>query len=84
MSSAQLDTLQRIDRTVAAPPRNAQVPAILPKLDDTPGATTWAGPAIGEHTVSVLRDVLHLSDTAISALVAAKAIPDHKHPTPQH
>jgi formyl-CoA transferase len=30
------------------------VPAITPKLSDTPGATRWLGPRLGEHTDEVL------------------------------
>ena len=51
-----------------------KVPAILPRLTDTPGHTAWAGPAVGEHTAATLRDVLGLDDSAIAALVAAKAV----------
>jgi len=31
-----------------------EIPAILPKLESTPGRTDWAGPAVGEHTDAVL------------------------------
>jgi len=31
-----------------------RVPAVHPKLLGTPGSTEWAGPALGEHTESVL------------------------------
>jgi formyl-CoA transferase len=32
-----------------------KLPGIVPKLSDTPGATRWLGPALGEHTEEVLR-----------------------------
>lgn len=31
-----------------------KMPGIVPKLSDTPGSTEWVGPALGEHTDSVL------------------------------
>jgi crotonobetainyl-CoA:carnitine CoA-transferase CaiB-like acyl-CoA transferase len=34
-----------------------KIPAILPKLVDTPGATEWAGPELGAHTDEVLKDL---------------------------
>jgi len=32
-----------------------RLPAITPKLSETPGETKWLGPALGEHTSEVLR-----------------------------
>jgi len=34
-----------------------KIPAILPRLDDTPGATEWAGPELGAHTDEVLKSL---------------------------
>ena len=31
-----------------------KIPAVVPKLSDTPGATRWLGPALGEHNAQVL------------------------------
>ena len=31
-----------------------KIPAVVPKLSETPGATRWIGPALGEHTAEVL------------------------------
>ena len=31
-----------------------KVPGIVPKLSATPGSTRWLGPALGEHTDSIL------------------------------
>jgi len=33
------------------------IPAILPKLDRTPGGTEWVGPGLGEHNDEVLRSI---------------------------
>jgi formyl-CoA transferase len=32
-----------------------KLPAITPKLSETPGETRWLGPKLGEHTEEVLR-----------------------------
>ena len=34
--------------------RDCRMPGIVPKLSQTPGTTDWIGPALGEHTDSVL------------------------------
>ncbi len=34
------------------------LPALLPRLADTPGATRWPGPPLGAHTDAVLRELL--------------------------
>jgi len=44
------------------------LPAILPKLSDTPGGTEWAGPEIGSHNNEVFRDVLGLSERQVDEL----------------
>ena len=31
-----------------------KIPAVVPKLSATPGATKWLGPKLGEHTAEVL------------------------------
>jgi formyl-CoA transferase len=44
-----------------------RIPAVVPKLSETPGGTRWLGPALGEHTAEVLR-ALGYSDTEQSGL----------------
>jgi crotonobetainyl-CoA:carnitine CoA-transferase CaiB-like acyl-CoA transferase len=44
-----------------------KLPAVSPKLSATPGATRWLGPALGQHTDQVLRE-LGYSDTDIAAM----------------
>jgi crotonobetainyl-CoA:carnitine CoA-transferase CaiB-like acyl-CoA transferase len=58
---------------VEAGGRPLKLPAIVPKLSETPGRTEWAGPAVGEHTKEVLGQVLGLSDDSIDNL-AGKGI----------
>ena len=54
--------------------RPLKLPAIVPKLSETPGRTEWAGPAVGEHTKEVLGQVLGLSDDAIDNLAGKGVI----------
>lgn len=51
-----------------------EIPAIVPKLGETPGRTEWLGPELGQHTEGVLRALLELGDADIDALVEAGAI----------
>ena len=51
--------------------RPLKLPAIGPRLSQTPGRTAWAGPALGAHTRTVLRDLLALSDDEIADLQRA-------------
>ena len=34
-----------------------RIPAVVPKLSETPGGTRWLGPVLGEHTADVLHDL---------------------------
>jgi crotonobetainyl-CoA:carnitine CoA-transferase CaiB-like acyl-CoA transferase len=47
-----------------------KIPAILPKLDATPGRTDWPGAAIGSHNDEVLRGILQLDDERMAQLRA--------------
>jgi crotonobetainyl-CoA:carnitine CoA-transferase CaiB-like acyl-CoA transferase len=47
-----------------------KIPAILPKLDATPGRTDWPGLGIGSHNDEVLRDILELDEAQIESLRA--------------
>src|SRR5690554_7280663 len=51
-----------------------KIPAILPRLDKTPGRTDWPGAAVGSHTDHVLRDLLQLDEEEISTLRDAGVI----------
>jgi crotonobetainyl-CoA:carnitine CoA-transferase CaiB-like acyl-CoA transferase len=44
------------------------IPALLPKLSDTPGKTLWPGPELGAHNDEILGDMLGLSADEITAL----------------
>lgn len=45
-----------------------KIPAIMPKLADTPGRTDWPGGAVGSHNEEVLGDLLGLDDDEIKGL----------------
>jgi crotonobetainyl-CoA:carnitine CoA-transferase CaiB-like acyl-CoA transferase len=48
--------------------RNLKIPAISPRLCDTPGRTDFAGPELGAHNDEVFRDVLRLTTLQIQQL----------------
>ena len=50
--------------------RPLKIPAMTPKLSGTPGGTDWPGPAVGSHSVEVLKSILGRSDAEIEALKA--------------
>ncbi|HEY6644045.1 CaiB/BaiF CoA-transferase family protein [Povalibacter sp.] len=51
-----------------------KIPAILPRLSQTPGATHWPGPKLGEHTDAVLQQLLQLTAEQRTALREEKVI----------
>lgn len=53
--------------------RSYTVPAMLPRLTETPGATQWAGPARSAHAREVLRE-LGLDEAAIALLARSGVI----------
>lgn len=44
------------------------IPAIHPKLTETPGATRWTGPTLGQHTDEVLTELLSLDSENLADL----------------
>ncbi len=48
--------------------RPLKIPAIIPRLSETPGDTRWAGPTVGEHTREVLGEYLGLGDDDLEEL----------------
>merc|ERR1712226_445807 len=51
-----------------------KIPAMVPKLSDTPGNTEWCGPEVGAHTRQVLSEYLGYSDAEIKRLRAEGAL----------
>lgn len=50
-----------------------KLPAVVPKLSETPGGTRWIGPSLGEHTEEVLK-LLGYDSAAIDKLAQTGAI----------
>lgn len=47
-----------------------RIPAVLPRLVDTPGETRWLGPELGAHTEEVLGEVLGIGAAEVERLRA--------------
>jgi crotonobetainyl-CoA:carnitine CoA-transferase CaiB-like acyl-CoA transferase len=45
-----------------------KIPAILPRLADTPGHTDWPGPKLGQHTDEILSTLLSLTPVQLAEL----------------
>lgn len=45
-----------------------KIPAIMPKLGDTPGATDWPGGDVGEYNQQIFEELLELDATQITEL----------------
>jgi len=54
--------------TVEIDGKPLKIPAILPKLAETPGATDWPGPEIGSHNMEVFGGLLGLSAAELATL----------------
>lgn len=51
-----------------------KIPAILPRLSKTPGATRWPGPSLGSHNAEVLGELLGLSEAEREKLATDRII----------
>lgn len=50
------------------------IPAIVPKLSQTPGRTQWPGGAVGSHNQEVLQDILGLEDEELTRLAESGVV----------
>ena len=50
--------------------KSLDIPALIPKLQSTPGKTDWSGPKLGQHTEEVLSDILGMASEDLQALKA--------------
>ncbi|MFT5482826.1 MAG: crotonobetainyl-CoA:carnitine CoA-transferase CaiB-like acyl-CoA transferase [Halieaceae bacterium] len=51
-----------------------KIPAIMPRMEGTPGRTDWPGQDVGSHNDEVLRGILNLGDPEIEQLRAEGVI----------
>ena len=54
--------------------KSLKIPALLPRLGDTPGGTDWPGPEVGAHNQEILGGLLGLSAAELEALRGAGII----------
>ncbi len=54
--------------TVEIDGKPLKIPALLPRLSETPGSTDWPGPEVGAHNRDILGGLLGFSDTELEAL----------------
>lgn len=54
--------------------RELVLPALAPRLSETPGWTEWTGPDLGAHNLEVYREMLGLSDAELQELAALGVI----------
>ena len=54
--------------------KSLKIPAVVPKLSDTPASTEWIGPKLGEHNDEVYGALLGLSGTQLAEMRATKLI----------
>ena len=67
MSDPQFLARQIFEQHAFADGTPVKLPAVTPKLSETPGQTRWLGPALGEHTAAVLH-ALGYDDARIAQL----------------
>jgi len=53
---------------------NFKIPAMVPKLSETPGKTKWCGPDVGAHTREVLMEELGYTESDVVRLRSTGAI----------
>ena len=72
VSDAQYLARDMIEQHQLPDGKPVKLPGIVPKLSDTPGATQWIGPKLGEHTEEILRGLGY--DTAAQQAFKARGV----------
>ncbi len=72
VSDAQYLARDMIEQHQLPDGKPVKLPGIVPKLSDTPGATEWIGPKLGEHTEEILRGLGY--DTAAQQAFKARGV----------
>lgn len=62
MSDPQFIARSMFEQHQFADGEPVKLPAITPKLSETPGQTQWLGPQLGEHSEAILRDLNYSTD----------------------
>ncbi len=48
--------------------KTLKIPALVPKLSETPGGTSWPGPVVGSHNDEVFKSVLGMTEDDVTSL----------------
>ncbi len=48
--------------------KTLKIPALVPKLSETPGGTVWPGPVVGSHNHEVFKSLLGMSEDDVTSL----------------
>jgi len=72
VSDAQYLARDMIEQHQLPDGKPVKLPGIVPKLSDTPGATEWIGPKLGEHTGEILHGLGY--DTAAQQALKARGV----------
>ncbi|MEO8275586.1 MAG: CaiB/BaiF CoA-transferase family protein [Thermoanaerobaculia bacterium] len=65
---------RQLFETLASPHGDTVLPAMLPRLETSPGATDWPGAGLGAHNKEVFEGELGLSAEAVAELTARRVI----------
>ncbi len=74
VKDAQFNAREIFETVEIAPGDCVKIPAVLPKLTETPGGTDWIGPRLGEHNEEIFRGFLGLSQSQFEDLIAEEII----------
>ena len=72
VSDAQYLARDMIEQHQLPDGKPVKLPGIVPKLSETPGATEWIGPKLGEHTAEILRGLGY--DTAAQQALKVRGV----------
>lgn len=70
----QFNAREIFETVEIAPGDTVKIPAVLPKLSETPGGTDWTGPNLGEHNEEIFRGFLGISQSEFEDLLAEEII----------